>query len=124
MSANEFSHILRLDEIGGARELRVTANEEERATLAKRFGLISLDRLEAELTILHEGDDIHASGTILAEVQQSCIASSEAVRTEIREEVRIRFAPEIDHEGSHEPGAEFELGKDDCEIIFHDGKGD
>ena len=49
MTAPEFSRPVRIDTIGEApRGLAVEAEEVERINLARRFGLIAIDRLAAE----------------------------------------------------------------------------
>jgi uncharacterized metal-binding protein YceD (DUF177 family) len=88
----EFSRPERLDTIGTApREVRVEANEQERAALAKRFALLGVDRLAARLAVVREGDAFLARGTVEAEVVQACSASGEPVPARIAEAVALRF---------------------------------
>ena len=48
----EFSRLLAVNRLGEAVEIReITATAEERAALARRFELLALDRLEANLRI-------------------------------------------------------------------------
>jgi hypothetical protein len=48
----EFSRIVKTDEmVSGKEKLVIEANEKERAELAKRFELVSIDSLRAELEV-------------------------------------------------------------------------
>ena len=118
MSENEFSHIIKLDAIGELRKVQLSANEEERAKLAKRFDLLALEKLDADVGIQRDGNIVRAKGRFSAIGTQACIASGEPVPADISEELHIMFIPVPDHA----PDAEIELEPDDCESIFHDGK--
>jgi uncharacterized metal-binding protein YceD (DUF177 family) len=115
----EFSHIVSLSEIGAAAKPRhILANEAERAALAKRFGLVSLDRLEADVALIPDGNRYIAEGRLLGEASQACVASGVAVPSRIDENFRIRFAAEA----SYDEEAEIELDADECDTLFHDGR--
>ena len=75
---------------------RIAANEVERAALAKRFDLISLDRLEAELTLrrVGHGPMVRLDGSIHANLVQSCVVSLEPIECEIEEDFVLHFAPD------------------------------
>jgi uncharacterized metal-binding protein YceD (DUF177 family) len=77
---------------------RIAANEVERAALAKRFDLISLDRLEAELTLrrVGHGPMVRLDGSVRANLVQSCVVSLEPVECEIEEDFVLHFAPDRD----------------------------
>ncbi len=82
--APEFSRLVRLNEIGdGSRERHVEANEAERIALARRFGLLSLGRLEATLHILPEANSWLMTGTLSADLEQPCVATGEPVSARI-----------------------------------------
>ena len=67
MTAPEFNRPVPLDTLGEQpRELAVSATAEERAALARRFGLLGLDRLEANLAIARNGDEVRVAGTLRA----------------------------------------------------------
>lgn len=119
VTGSEFSHELKISELGGKkRSIHLSANEAERAALAKRFDLAALNKLEADLTMTTEGSDIFASGQLVAQLAQICVATSEPVPADISEPMVIRFIPEprIEEE------AEFELAAEDCDVMFHDGQ--
>ena len=58
----------------------------ERAALARRFGLLALDRLEARLRLDHGGESlIRVTGRFEAEVTQACVVSLEPVHNLLEE---------------------------------------
>jgi len=90
----EFSRPFRLDELGGApRAVAIAADEEERAALAARFGLIGIGALEAEAVLTRDGDAVTATGSLRAAVVQACVASGEPVPARIAEDFALRFVP-------------------------------
>ena len=116
--AVEFSRPRRLDTIGeGAVSVAVTADAAERAALAARFGLISLDRLAADYSLRRDAVGIIAHGSLSAAVVQPCIATGDPVPATIDETFDIRFLPD--------PGAdaagEHELDADELDTMFYDG---
>lgn len=115
----EFSHIVRMSEIGtGGVERSVAANEKERQALTKRFDLISLGVLTASFTLQLDGHKVDLSGTIVASLEQPCSISGEAVSVSVREPFEISFIPKTQSSGSEE---EIELAADDCDVIEYDG---
>lgn len=82
----EFSRPLPPERLGGAPlEMRITADEAERAALAKRFGLLALPRLEArvKVSVTGPGPRVHLEGHLEAEVVQACVVTLEPVRSTI-----------------------------------------
>jgi len=118
VSDNEFSHILKLDAIGGTQEISLSASEAECKALAKRFGLLALKNLSAKTRLQRDGEAVKVAGHFSAKAAQACIASGEPVTQDISEELNLIFIPNPDHA----PDAEIELSTDECESIFHDGK--
>lgn len=119
VTLNEFSHELKISELGGKmRSIHLSANISQRTALAKRFDLAALDRLDADLTVTTEGPDILATGEFNAVLAQICVATGEPVPVTMSEPVAIHFIPEprIDEED------EFELAAEDCDVMFHDGQ--
>mgnify|MGYP000223633303 CR=1 FL=1 len=113
---NEFSHLLRLDQIHG-QSLALTADTEERAALAVRFGLQAIDMLGAQLSIARRDHRIELIGEMQARAVQSCTATGAPVMAEIAEPLRIDFIPQPDHA----PDAEIELDDSACDVMFYDG---
>jgi uncharacterized metal-binding protein YceD (DUF177 family) len=119
VTAPELYRPIRLDTIGGASQtIAISAEPNERAALAKRFGLLALDRLEAEVGVERDGAVILARGRLRAEVVQACIASDEPVPAKIDEAFALRFVPE----NALAEGDEIELNEIDCDTLPHDGK--
>ncbi|RDV02582.1 DUF177 domain-containing protein [Sphingorhabdus pulchriflava] len=117
--APEFSVTVPLSEIGSTIVSRqLAANATERAALAKRFDLLALDMLEADVRYHREGEAIVLDGQLRAEAQQACIATGEPVAARVQEPLNIRFVAEL----GHEPDAEIELAADDCDTLTHDGR--
>ena len=119
MSMPEFSRPLALDSIGeGVRAIEVEASAEERAALAGRFGIRSIEALRAELRVSRRPEALFADGRLHAEVVQTCVASGEDVPAAIDEAFAIRFLPA----GAAEPAEdEVELSAEDCDTVFYTG---
>jgi uncharacterized metal-binding protein YceD (DUF177 family) len=117
VSANEFSHIVKLSEVGNhSRTTHLVADEAARSGLMARFDLAALNSIEADIALLNEASGVVASGRFTANLAQYCIASNEPVPASLDEPIHIRFVPEPTDSG------EFELEADDCETMFHDGQ--
>ena len=68
VSANEFSHVIKLSEIGNhSHNIRLSADEDARSGIIKRFDLAELDKLEAEISLTHEAAGVIAGGQGLPE---------------------------------------------------------
>ncbi|MBH5321813.1 YceD family protein [Aurantiacibacter sediminis] len=103
-----------------AEPVELVADEAERAALAKRFGLVAIHRLEAQLSLEAEGDKIAASGEIQADIVQSCAVSGDDLPADIREDIAFRFVPLASLEASEED-EEIELDEDDLDEIGYSG---
>ena len=114
----EFSRPVRVDTLGNtARALSIGANEEERAALAKRFGLIGIERLSAEASLTRSGDEIRAVGTLSAAVTQSCVATDLPVPETVEEEFEILFRPQLETSAEEE----IELSESELDVVFYHG---
>lgn len=108
MSAPEFSRPVDRRHLKAA-PLRLVAGESERQALAKRFSLISIDRLEAEVSLAADGEAVDAAGTLWAEIVQSCAVTGEDLPVTIEEPLTLRFVPEA-------PMTEEELELDEAQL--------
>ena len=118
MTAPEFSRPVKLDTLGGQpRELKLVAEPEERAALARRFGLLALDRLEADVVATRREEEIALHGTLRAEVVQACVASAAPVPAALIVPFDIRFRPLPTPGGADE---EVELDEGEMDVIFYD----
>ncbi len=75
----EFSRSVRADAVSVERYEAVVADAAERAALAARFGLDSLDRLEGRWTLAPHAEGVLATGRILAAGAQACVTTAEPV---------------------------------------------
>lgn len=117
MTQPEFSHLLRHDRTSDKPQpLRLEADEASRAALAKRFGLLSLDRLEADLRCWRDGQDLRMEGEMCATLTQACVVSGQPVPAQLKESLIVRFARDSEKEGD-----EIELDADDCDTLPYDG---
>jgi uncharacterized metal-binding protein YceD (DUF177 family) len=117
MTNPEFSRSIRLDTLGdGVRQIAIEANAEERTALARRFGLIGVDRLESNAEARSIGDTVLVSGRLRAAVTQACVASGEPVEAVIDEPFELKFVPE----GSN-ADEELELEEGDLDVIGYEG---
>ena len=120
---NEFSRLLSRDALGAKTErCEISASPSERAALARRFGLLALESLSAQLTVRPRGalGLVEVTGRLWAKVSQACVVTLEPVADEIDAEVALVYTlkekdPE-DIEVEFDPDAE-----DPPELIGPDG---
>jgi uncharacterized metal-binding protein YceD (DUF177 family) len=81
----EFSRLIEVEALGtDAVERLLEASETERAALARRFGLLALDRLAARVTVQREpGRRVRVTGRFQAELQQRCVVTLVPVTSRI-----------------------------------------
>ena len=115
--SKDFAHRLPLAQIRDGERLDLVADEQECAEVAKRLGLVSIDRLEAHAVLACEGEKVRATGWIKAALAQSCVASGDPVPAAVDEPFELLFLPEP----QGRPDEEVELGEDEMDVAFHDG---
>jgi len=116
---NEFARPIRLDTLGeGARAVTIAAEADERAALARRFGLVAIDRLEATATLRRTGDGVLAEGRLSAAVVQSCVATGDPLPATLDEPFALRFEPEAPAAAGAE---EVELDEADLDVVPYSG---
>lgn len=75
-TGNEFSRPIAVKDIGERPVSRsIEAKPQELEALTRRFDLLGLDGLSAELTLSWRGDEVIVEGTLAAEVVQRCVVS-------------------------------------------------
>lgn len=115
----EFSRVVRADQVKRLTgETHIEASDAERAALAKRFGLLALDRLEADYALSEEAGAILARGRVRAALAQPCIASGEPVPETVDTDFSLRFVVESETA----EGEELELDAEDIDTIGYDGQ--
>ena len=115
---SDFAHRLPLDQIREGDRLDIVADDEERAAVAERLGLLSLDRFEAHAMLSRDGQTIRAAGRLKAALEQACVATGDPVPARLDEAFELRFVPEPKGGKADD---EIELGESDLDTIFHDG---
>ena len=114
----EFSRPVRLDEIGEVpRSIDISADAPEREALARRFALVSIEKLEAEGDVHRAGDIVHFAGRLRAEAEQSCVATGEPVPAILDVPFALRFVPGDEMA----PADEVELSEEDCDTVTYAG---
>ncbi|KHK93150.1 YceD family protein [Novosphingobium malaysiense] len=117
MSTSEFSRPFDVRQVEG-KTPRLEASETERAALARRFELVRIDSLSAELELHREDRTVEARGRLRAEIVQSCAVSAEDLAVSVDEDLFFRFVPE---RTDHVPDEEVEIDADDCDEIEYAG---
>lgn len=118
MSAAEFSRPERIDTIGaGEREVTISADATERAALAQRFALLSVDRLEARFRVKRDAAGIVARGHVAALAVQACSVTDEPLPVTVAEEVALRFVTEREAAAAEE----VELDLEALDTMPYDG---
>jgi hypothetical protein len=100
--------------------VKLSAGEAECAALAKRFDIVAIASLEAEVSLEAEASDVRAKGTLDAVIVQSCAVSGEDLPVTIREAINLRFVPAERLEVS-QPDAEVELEAGELDEIGYTG---
>jgi len=111
-SRPEFSRIVRLARLGvDPFRQEIAASEAERAALARRFDLLSLDRLTAAVELVRQGPEIILlRAAFEARFVQSCVVTLDPVEGAVSESFALRYGP---------PEAEpVETGTADDDIAF------
>ena len=115
---SDFEQRLPLDRIRDGDRIDLSADAEDCRAIAKRLGLMSLDRLEAHAVLSRQGQEVRAQGRLKASLAQACVATGEAVLEHVDESFDLTFVPAP---GAGEPDEEVELDSSDLDTIFHDG---
>src|SRR5687768_2352291 len=92
----EFSRTVVADKIGTDEATHdIEASPQERQALAKRFDLQGIDSLTATVHVkrVRGGQMIRVSGSLEADVIQTCVVTLEPVRNHVSEEFETMFAP-------------------------------
>jgi uncharacterized metal-binding protein YceD (DUF177 family) len=83
--------VVRIDAAGIVE--RIEATEHERAALAASLGIVAIDRLGVEATLVRDqGGVIRVDGRVTADIVQNCVVSLVPVAQAIDEPISLRFA--------------------------------
>jgi uncharacterized metal-binding protein YceD (DUF177 family) len=115
----EFSRPVKLASVnhGPGRSVTLLATPAECEALARRFGILAVDRLEARLDLrLDSGGAVLVTGQLAAEAVQECVVSLDPVAESVRAALAVRLLP---------PGREPADGPEDPdEVECPDGTAD
>ena len=92
----ELSRPIAIDSLGEGREfvLEIHANAQERAALARRFGLVALDKLAAAVSATRTArGDVRLAGRLQADAVQTCVVTLDPVPAAIDTEFVRLFSP-------------------------------
>ncbi len=118
MTDVEFPRPHRLDQIGaGESDVRITADEGERAALSRRFGLKTIEKLEAVYHLRRDAQGVVARGHLSARLTQACVVTGDPLPAKVEQDFAIRFVPELTTTGEDE----VELTEDECDTVFYSG---
>jgi uncharacterized metal-binding protein YceD (DUF177 family) len=94
-AATEFSRLVPLTRLGSEPfRQHIAANEAERDALARRFDLVALDRLDAEVELVREqAGTILLSAAFEAAFAQQCIVTLGPVAGQVSERFQLRYGP-------------------------------
>jgi uncharacterized metal-binding protein YceD (DUF177 family) len=113
----EFSREVDVRQVEG-KHMQLVASAAECAALARRFALVRIDRLEAELTMSRVENGAEGRGHLKADIVQSCAVSGEPLPVKIDEPLLFRF---VAADESQHPGEEVEIALGDCDEIEFTG---
>lgn len=104
--------------------VRIEADERERAALAARFAIVSVDALSAEIELELCKKGVRASGRLSARITQNCAVSGDPFPLAIEEPVVLRFIEEgtAALTPSDEDAIDFDLTAEDCDEIEYGGE--
>ncbi len=113
----EFARPVRVDTIGTApREITLEADADERAALARRFDIVSLDVLTATASVVRQESEIRVAGHLSARLVQSCVATDVPLPAAIDVPFAVAFRTEM-----ADAPDDAELSADDCDVVFYEG---
>ncbi len=113
-SLAEFSRPVSVLRLGAeAMIYRISATGEERAALARRFDLVSLEHFAAELTLSRHGGEVRLAAEIVADIVQLCCLTLEPFASNLidRSTVLYRRKP---------PPADLGVDDEDYEVLVGD----
>lgn len=103
---SEFSRLFPIEALGDDEAIeRIEASEAERRALARRLGLLSLDRLVADLRIgrPEAGPVVSLAGRFEAEVTQACVVTLAPLSSQVAQAFASLYAPAAEAAGEAGP---------------------
>lgn len=113
---NEFSRAVRTRQLPAAIQV-MEATKDECLALARRFDIVAVKSLKAEVALDQDDEAITAQGTLKAQIVQSCAVTGEDLPASIAETLSFRFLPARFHNAEEE----VELDESELDEIFYEG---
>ncbi|TPW31900.1 YceD family protein [Pararhizobium mangrovi] len=106
-----FSHRVRPEHLGeGTQTVQLSASEADRARLADEWGVLGVERLDAELTVRRwRRDGIRVEGRVTGDLMQECVVTLDPVKTRLDETIEALFVPQGSRNAGDAPGSEGEI---------------
>jgi len=115
----EFSLILTMSDAAQGRDIAAEADADVRAAIAKRLGLIAVDRFALTAEVRSVAGGIGVKGDVQASVIQPCAATGLPVPATLNEPFDLRFLRDID--APVDADEEIEISSEDCDLLPLDG---
>ncbi|MQX35250.1 YceD family protein [Roseospira navarrensis] len=118
LPAPEFSRPIPAEPLPAeGRSIQIAADAGEREALAARFGVDRLDRLDGTVTLRPLGAKrgvvrVELSGTLEADVVQTCVVTLAPLPGTVTESVRLRFSSAAEAETDADAGAAVDIDPD------------
>jgi uncharacterized metal-binding protein YceD (DUF177 family) len=115
--APEFSRIVSIARLGSdAAEHAIAAGESERAALARRFGLLALERLAATVRLTRIAGGVRLEATLEAAVVQECVVTIEPFTSTVSDSFALVYRRGVEAG----EGAMINVGEDEDEPLLGD----
>ena len=115
MTVSEYSHVVTLAEAGASGTIALNADGTTRAAIAKRLGLVELDRFEAGVEVRAIAGGIGLRGEVRARLVQSCAATGLPVAATIAEPFDLKYLRDMPPSDGED--LEIELDSDDIDVL-------
>ncbi|MCC2112634.1 MAG: DUF177 domain-containing protein [Hyphomicrobiales bacterium] len=94
--------------------VEIVAEPHERTALADALDILAVSRLEARLEVARwRRGGVRITGTVEADVEQSCVVTLDPVAQTVREEIEMAFLPEDGTRAAAEPDVFFDPEAED-----------
>ena len=91
----EFSRAIALPRLGDVARQHIVADAAEREALARRFGLLAIDRFEAEVELTRVKGGARLAASIDADVVQECVVTLEPVRNRVGDAFSLLYGDAV-----------------------------
>jgi uncharacterized metal-binding protein YceD (DUF177 family) len=119
MTPSEFPLIVTLADAAHGRTIAVEADADARKAIARRLGLVALDRFSLSAEVRAIAGGIAAKGEVGADVVQACAATDLPVPATLAETFDLRFLRDVDAPASEDD--EIEIGSEDLDLLPLEG---